>query len=494
MLASRRHRPRRPPDGRHPAAGRSPDRVGALATLATTPQPPTKRRWPIRTALGLGAVALLVLGTAFFVAAGFALVAIDRTRLEAMAAEGNRAARGALEMLHRLSFHLSGAQLGITSVSVVLGYVAAPTLAQVVEGPIRSLVGARSAHGVAVALALVLATVLSMVLGELVPKNLVLARPERAVLLLAPPLRVFSALCSPIIRLANGAANAVVRWFGIEPREELDSARSLDELDRIVRSSAEEGALGNAPVTLFSRSLRFGDKTAAEALVPRLAVTWLREDATVGTLIDQALATGHSRFPVCRGDLDDVAGVVHVKDVYGLPPATRRDSPITAIQQDAFSVPETRELESLFSELRSQGTHMAIVVDEYGGTAGIVTMEDLLEEIVGEIDDEYDFGTTPVTESGTGEWLLAGTLHPDEVREACGFDMPEGEYETLAGFLLDRLGHLPETGEVIEHAGWRFEVAEMDRRRIALVRAIAPPPSAPSAPDPVPGPGPGSEP
>ncbi|MCU1352001.1 MAG: hypothetical protein JWM05_1210 [Acidimicrobiales bacterium] len=385
----------------------------------------------------------------------------------------------ALAMLRRLSFYLSAAQLGITIVSVVLGFVAEPTIARVVEGPFASWWGPRTAHGVSIALALTLATVLSMVLGELVPKNLVLARAERSALALAPPLRIFATVLSPVIRMANGVANAVVRRLGVEPQEELASARSLEELGRVVRSSGAEGELGAAPVTLFTRSLRFGDKTAAEALVPRLAVAWLDEHATVGDLIDKALETGHSRFPVCRGDLDDVIGVVHVKDVYRLPPDVRRSSPISEIVQDVFAVPETRDLESLFIELRSRRAHMAIVVDEYGGTAGIVTLEDLLEEIVGEIDDEYDFGQAPVTEAAPGSWLVAGTLHPDEVREILGFDMPEGEYETLAGFLLDQLGHLPEVGERVTYHGWQFEIVEMDRRRIALVRAVAPPADAP---------------
>jgi CBS domain containing-hemolysin-like protein len=328
---------------------------------------------------------------------------------------------------------------------------------------------------VAVAVALALATVLSMVLGELVPKSLVLARPERAILLLAAPLRAFSLVFAPVIKLANGTANGVVRLLGVEPQEELASARSIEELSRIIESSGEEGELAEGQTTLMTRSIRFADKTAAEALVPRLAIDWLDEADTVGSLVTKALATGHSRFPVCRGDLDDVVGVVHVKDGYRLPVADRDQSPVAAIMQDAFAVPETRELDALLAELGGGGSHLAVVVDEYGGTAGIVTVEDLLEEIVGEIDDEYDFRTTPATQAAPGSWLLSGALHGDEVHDACGFEVPDGEYETLAGFILDRLGHVPEVGEVVDHEGWRLEVAEMDRRRISLVQATAPP-------------------
>jgi len=425
--------------------------------------------------LGLLAVVLLILGTAFFVAAEFALVAVERSRLETMAAGGSRSAKRALAMTKVLSFHLSGAQLGVTLVSVVLGFVAEPTIATLIEPLLRSSLGERNAAGVSIAIALALATVLSMVLGELIPKNLVIARPERAVLRLARPLQMFSKAFSPIITLANGTANWVLRRLGVEPQEELASVRSLEELELVFRSSGAEGELAEGSITLLTRSIRFGEKTAADALVPRLAIVALTEADTVADLVARAVATGHSRFPVQGADLDDIRGVVHVKDVYRLPFAARATTPISEIMTEAFAVPESRDLESLLSELREVGTHMAVIVDEYGGTAGIVTVEDLLEEIVGEIDDEHDPTSEPVTSAAPGSWLLPGTLHPDEVREATHFEVPEGEYETLAGFLLDCLGHIPDVGELVERDGWQFEVVEMDRRRIATVRAVAPP-------------------
>jgi CBS domain containing-hemolysin-like protein len=363
----------------------------------------------------------------------------------------------------------------------MLGFIAEPSIAQVIEPALKGPLGERSAAGVSIALALALATTLSMVAGELIPKKLVIARPVPAALALALPLRAFSVLFAPVIKVANGTANWLARRLGVEPQEELASVRSLEELERVFRTANEEGELPSQALALLTRSIRFGEKTVADALVPRVDMDALSSEDTVADLVLRAVETGHSRFPVSGVDLDDIVGVVHVKNVFGMPIDARRTTPITEIMAEPFIVPETRDLESLLTELRAVGTHLAIVVDEYGGTAGIVTVEDLLEEIVGEIEDEYDPATLLVT-SVAGTWILAGTLHHDEVMEACGFEMPEGEFETLAGFLLDRLGHVPVEGEKLAVAGWTFEVAEMDRHRIAVVRAVAQPDPAASPP------------
>ena len=428
----------------------------------------------IGTALGLLAVLVLVLATSFFVAAEFAVVAIERSRLEALANEGSRRAKVALEVHRRLSFHLSGAQLGITVVSLVLGFVAEPTLARVIAPAVEAFASARTADAVSLAIALALATVLSMVVGELIPKNVVLARPVRAALLLARPLTIFSAALGPFIRVSNGTANAIVRRLGIEPQEELASVRSLEELHIIIRSSFDEGQLQGEQATLLDRSIRFGEKTAADALVPRTSVQAVSSEDTLADMVAKAVETGHSRFPVVGQDLDDVVGLVLVKDVYRVDALQRDETPVTRIMSAPFAVPETRLLEDLFADLRQRELHFAIVVDEYGGTAGILTMEDLLEEIVGEIDDEYDPPTTAARSEADGTWRLAGTLHADEVRHACNFEVPDGEYDTLAGFLLDRLGHIPVAGEGVDQDGWRFEVVEMDGLRVATVLARAP--------------------
>lgn len=428
------------------------------------------------TALGLIAVVLLILATGFFVAAEFAFVAVDRNRVERLAAEGRGAARTVEKILRRLSFHLSGAQFGITVTSIVLGFIAQPTVAVVLEAPLRALVGERRAGGVALALALVLVTVVSMVVSELIPKNLSVARPERMAYLLGRPAAIYGTVFGPLIRFLNGAANWTVRRLGIEPKEEITSVRSLEELELIIRSSGEEGALDPEAFRLLNRTLRFQDKTAADALVPRTAVTAVAPDDRITDLVAVAVRTGFSRFPACRDhDLDDVVGVVHVKDVYRLAPDDRATARVAAIMTEPFVVPETRELASLLEDLRESGSHLAVVVDEYGGTAGIITLEDVIEEIVGDIADEYDPAAAPLTTiRPAGEYLLPGTTHPDEVLDECGLDIPDGEYETLAGFVLDRLGHIPEPGERFTYDGWLIEVAERDRLRVSLVRLVAP--------------------
>jgi CBS domain containing-hemolysin-like protein len=413
------------------------------------------------------AVVLLIAATAFFVAVEFALVAVDRARVQRLAEEGDRPARTLVGLLRRLSFQLSGAQLGITVTSLLLGFLAEPTIAELLQPPLG--------RGASIAVALVLATVLVMVLGELVPKGVAIARPEASARALARPAALYSSVFGPVIRFFNSAADATVRRLGVEPPEELSSVRSLAELELLIESSGEGGELAPEAFDVLRRAFRFGGKTAADALVPRVDVRWISAEATIVDLVDLAVETGHSRFPVCGADLDDVVGIVHVKDVYGLPHAERATTPVRVIGVTPWVVPETAELANLLADFRRIGSHQAVVVDEYGGTAGILTLEDVLEELVGEIDDEYDPAPprlTPVLPSGDVE--LPGTLHPDEVAEACGFDIPDGPYETLAGFVLARLGRIPEAGAAFDEDGWRIEVTEMDRLRVASVRLTAP--------------------
>jgi CBS domain containing-hemolysin-like protein len=330
-------------------------------------------------------------------------------------------------------------------------------------------------RGPSIVVALLLATVFQMVIGELVPKGVAIARPERSARMLARPAAVYASLFGPLIRFFNGAANATVRRLGVDPAEELSSVRSLEELELLIESSSQGGELPREAFEVLRRAFRFGEKTAADALVPRVDVRWIAAEAPVEAVVELAVATGHSRFPVCRADLDDVVGIVHVKDVFGLPHEERRQAAVTTITVPAWVVPETADLTDLLTDFRRVGSHQAIVVDEYGGTAGILTLEDVLEELVGEIDDEYDPAPPRLTNVlPAGEIELPGTLHPDEVAEACGFEIPEGPYETLAGFVLARLGRIPSVGDGFEAAGWRLEVTDMDRLRVAAVRLRAP--------------------
>ena len=445
-------------------------RLGTIAAPSAVTEP------SIDTALGLVAVLLLILATAFFVAGEFAMVAVDRDQVEARARQGDGSARTAMSLLRRLSFHLSGAQLGITLTSLVLGFVAEPTIAEAIEPLLEPLVGEGSLRAVSVAIALLLATVVHMVLGELVPKNLSIARPLPSMLRLARPIHAVDALLGPFIHFFNRAANWTVRRLGIEPQEELVAVRSLEEMELLFQSSGAEGTLDPLSLTLLTRSLRFGDKTAADALVPRVAVHTLSHDQPVRDLLQLSVDTGHSRYPVTGRDIDDVVGVVHVKDVLRLPPGERADTPVSTLMREPVVVPESRDLESIFGEMRSVGRQLVIVVDEYGGTAGILTLEDVVEEIVGDIEDEHDpVDTAALTAPpGAGSHLLDGTLHPDEVLERIGLEIPEGDYETIAGFMLAELGHIPDAGERVEHEGWELEVVERDGLRIARILASEP--------------------
>jgi CBS domain containing-hemolysin-like protein len=398
-------------------------------------------------------------------------VAVDRSRVDHAAERGSRRARTARGLLRHLSFHLSGAQLGITVTSLLIGILAEPAVASILEPVLEPLVGERAVTGVSLAVAIFLATVVQMVVGELVPKGLAIARPETTTFLLAPIVRVYGLVFGPLIRFLNGAANGTVRLLGVEPTEELRNVGTLSELQVLVRASAEEGTLDDSASTLLTRSIRFEGKAAEDVLVPRTVVKALGVEDTVADLVRLSAETGHSRFLVHGGELDDVHGMVHVRFAHSVPAAERATTPVSRIMVPVLAVPESRALDDLLVDLRRAHSHLAVVVDEYGGTAGIITLEDVLEEIVGEIDDEHDPMPARLTRPHrAGEWVLPGTLHPDEVLDQTGLEVPEGEYETLAGFVLDRLGRIPEVGDGFEVDDWSVEVAAMDRRRVAEVR------------------------
>jgi CBS domain containing-hemolysin-like protein len=410
-----------------------------------------------------------------FVAAEFALVAVDRSRVDHEAAAGSRRARLVQSLLRHLSFQLAGAQLGITVTSLVIGLLAEPTVGRLIEPVVEPLVGERAARGVSLGLAFAIATVVQMIVAELIPKGLAIARPDRASRLLAPFMAVYGTLFGPIIRLLNGAADWTVRKLGMEPREELSNVHSLAEFELVVAASRDEGTLAGSASTLLTRSIRFGSKTAADALVPRPDVVTIGLDDSAADLVARSARTGFSRFPVTGADVDDVRGTVLVRAVHQVPYAQRAATPVSSLMDEAVVVPETRELEDVLFDMQQTRQHLVIVVDEYGGTAGILTLEDVVEEIVGEIDDEYDpRGPTLTQPADERRWLLAGGLHADEVFEACGFVLPDGDYETLAGFVLAELGRIPEGGESAEHDGWTFVVQAMDRRRIAEVEVRGP--------------------
>ncbi len=430
--------------------------------------------------LPLAAFALLTAGNAFFVAAEFGLVTVDRVEIDTRATAGDRQARRVRTALQELSFQLSGAQLGITLTALLTGYLAEPALSKLFEPLVEPVAGA-STETLTHVIALVVATLVSMLFGELVPKNAALARPMGIALRTAAPLRAFSIVLKWLIAALNGTANWLVRRLGIEPQEELASARSPEELGLLAAISASAGALPAETAVLLRRTIRFGEKRAAKAMTPRVDVVGLTTTASVADLITVARETGHTRFPVYENTLDVVTGVVGVNDALGVPPERRAATRVSALAKEPVYVPESLTLDKVLEVLRAAGADLAIVVDEYGGTDGLVTTEDLVEELVGEIADEHD---TDLGETGTQEltapggektFLVDGLLREDEIHEQCGFRLPEGPYETLAGFLLARLGHIPVAGESLEEHGWEFTVMEVDRHRIEQVRVVAPP-------------------
>ena len=419
----------------------------------------------MNTTSGLLIMTALLVLNASFVAAEFSLLALDRARVEAQANQGSRVHRSLLRALQRLTLTMSGCQLGITLSALMLGFVAEPTMA-------RLLTGDDHPTGFSVLLAIFVATVLHLIIGEQVPKYIALAAPEATSRKLVPLLSGYSVLVRPLVRLLNGIANSVVRRFGVEPRDEIDTSRTSEELETLITERAAD-VLDPEEVSLLTRSLRFSDKTAVDALIPRVDIAALQRATQVSDLITQALDTGRSRFPVFDKDLDDIIGVVHVKSVYRLSPEERRTTHVSEIMRDVLAVPETRKLEEILSDMRRRRTHMAVVIDEHGATSGIITLEDLLEEILGEIKDEYDNDLTEAEVENPGSFLVAGRLNFDEVFDATGFRIPEGQYETIAGFVLERLGHLAEPGEKVIEEEWTIEVVEVKRRRIITLRVTS---------------------
>src|SRR5512139_800911 len=402
-------------------------------------------------ALLLLASVALVLACGVFVAAEFAFVTVDRAAVDRDAAAGSRGAQGVQQALRSLSTQLSGAQVGITVTNLAIGFLAEPAIAQLVRGPLEALgMPPSTVPAVSVAIGLFLATAFTMVFGELVPKNLAIAKPLGTAKATQGLQRGFTAVMRLPIRLLNGSANAIVRSLGIEPQEELRSARTSAELASLIRRSAKKGTLATETAELMERSVTFGRRTAGEIMTPRVQMDSVKANAPVAAVIELARSTGHSRFPVVAGEHDNVVGAVHVKNAVAVEFDQRGSRRVRSIMVEATVVPETLRLDPLLALLRREGFQMAVVVDEYGGTAGVVTLEDVVEEIVGDIADEHDPLGARVRRRRDGAWSVSGLLRPDEVASATGIALPEhDDYDTVAGLFLQTLGHMPERGDQV---------------------------------------------
>ncbi|KRF32628.1 hemolysin family protein [Yonghaparkia sp. Soil809] len=419
----------------------------------------------------LGAGVLLTIGTGFFVASEFALVNLDRSDLEARQARGEKRLGPTIAALKITSTHLSSAQLGITLTTLLTGYTMEPAISMMLAGPLTALglpEGAVSVVGTIVAV--VIATLLSMIVGELVPKNFALSLPRQTAKLVIPFQTLFTTVFKPAISLLNNTANAILRAVGIEPKEELSGARTAEELASLVRRSAKEGSLEADTATLLSRTLAFSQHSASDVMTPRPRVASIDRTDSALAVIELARRTGFSRFPVTDDSIDDIVGIVHVKQAVAVPHDRRPDVPVSALQSDALRVPETMMLDTLLAELRGRGYQMAVVVDEYGGTAGVATLEDLVEELVGEVSDEHDRVLVGVVRSR--DWLtFPGILRPDELRDRAGVSVPDdGPWETVGGWMMSELGRLPAVGDLVEIDAGAFRVERLDGRRIDRVR------------------------
>jgi CBS domain containing-hemolysin-like protein len=401
----------------------------------------------VTAALGLLAILLLTVATGYFVAQEFAYVTADRPALDQRAAEGDRAAARALRVMGRLSFMLSGAQLGITVTALVVGFIAKPALADLIAPALGAAGVPDAATGsVAVALGFALATVVQMVLGELFPKNLALARAEGLARALAASTLVYLAVAGPLIRLFDASANRLVRAVGIEPVEELHHGATLQELGRMIGESGERFQEGHAD--LLGRALTFAERDAAEVMIPRVDVVTVPAAASADELTDVIAASGHTRYPVVGAGVDDLVGVVGLEELILLGPDDIARTEVRDIAQAPLLLPSSLPLPDVVRRLEDAGAPMACVVDEYGGFAGIVTWEDVTEELVGEIADENEPDDDLAIRTGDW-WTTDAGLRMDEVAHETGIELPDGDYETVAGLLLKRLGRVAEPGDVV---------------------------------------------
>ena len=427
--------------------------------------------------LGIGLV--LTVGTGLFVASEFALVNLDRHELESREHQGEKGLGTTIKALRITSTHLSSAQLGITLTTLLTGYTFEPAVSSLLESPLGEIGlpdGAVTAVGGLVGV--LLATLFSMVIGELVPKNFALALPLATAKFVVPFQAGFTTVFKPGVLLLNNTANKLIRSLGVEPKEELSGARSADELSYLIQRSATAGLLEADEATLLDRTLRFSAYDAGDLMTPRVQMTSVNATDTAADIVAASARTGHSRMPVLDQGPDDVDGFVHVKRAFAVALDRRHSVSAAELMFPPTRVPETMPASKLLAELRTQGLQIAVVTDEHGGTAGIVTLEDLVEELVGELEDEHDHIHSAMTRRGRSVSFDA-SWRPDEVRERTGVPVPDGEdWDTVAGYVVDILERLPELGDQVPVETGTLRVERLDGPRIVRLRFVPPDPAA----------------
>ncbi|HVF53728.1 MAG TPA: hemolysin family protein [Actinomycetota bacterium] len=415
---------------------------------------------------------LLLVANGFFVGAEFALIAARRSKIEAMAEHGGRRATAAVKSLRELSLMLAGAQLGITMASLGLGAIAEPAVGHLIESAISGIeLSETASHSIAFVLSMSIVVFLHMVLGEMAPKNIAIALPEKSLLWFIMPFRAYTTVFRPFIHLLNMIANAGVRVMGVEPLDELKVAHSQEEISAMISESAGKGMLRGIEHRLLAGAAGFGERDAASVMIPRTEMVAAPSTATAADIETLMLESGLSRFPIFKDDIDHVLGFFHVKDLLKVKPAERRKPLPRRFVRDMLVAPETRKLPALLIDMKRERQHFSLVVDEHGGTSGIVTLEDILEELVGDINDEYDLLASGIQKLAEDRFLLPGSLPVHEAADVLGLELPEGGYETVAGFLMEKLGRIPRRRDAVDHDGWRLRVLTMHRRRVVQVIA-----------------------
>lgn len=421
--------------------------------------------------VGIALVLVLVLANGFFVAAEFGLVAVRRSRIDQLAADGDRSAQTVQHALKHLDRYISGTQLGITLSSLALGWIGEPALASFIDrGLIMLGMDAPSAavhSAAAITMAFLVITFLHIVLGELAPKSVALTKPEAVSKLVARPLALFSTIAYPGIWFLNGASNLLLRLFRIEPVSELEHVHSPEELRLLVTQSGQHGRLNATDTAMLAGVFDFHEKKARDVMRPRTDIVALPIDANDTEVWDVVRRERYSRYPVYRETLDDVAGVFLAKDLWLHDP--EKAFILGEHVRPTMYVPDNRPAERVLDDLRRTRAHMAVVLDEYGGTAGMLTLEDLIEEVIGDINDEYDFATRQAVEAN-GVLELAGAMSLVDVRSDYHLRIPDGDWNTLGGFVFGELGRLARIGDRVAFPGGELEVVAMDGRRVAAVR------------------------